>query len=216
MASIQDIQDQIALAAKRAGRKDLPTLIAVSKKHDADAIRPLLEAGHRDFGESRVQEAQDKWPGLLEEYPDARVHMIGQLQSNKAADAMALCASIHSLDRMSLLKSITKEAEKTGNCPDLFVQVNIGGEEQKGGVAVDGLGDFLAKVRERELPLKGLMCIPPADLEASPFFALMAELARRHDVTGLSMGMSGDYEDAVMLGATHLRIGSAIFGERPA
>ena len=214
MQKLQEIEAAIAAAAKRAGRAERPTLIAVSKTRPAEEIRPLLEAGHRDFGESRVQEAQDKWPALRAEFPDVRLHMIGQLQSNKAADAMALFDAIHSLDRPSLLKAIAKEAERAGPCPDLFVQVDIGDEPQKGGVAIAALEDFLGKVRERDLPLAGLMCIPPQDLEPAPFFALLSELARRHDVTGLSMGMSADYESATRLGATHVRVGSALFGAR--
>ena len=205
------VQDRIAHAAKVAGRKagDI-TLIAVSKTRTVDEIRPLLEAGHRDFGESRVQEAQEKWPALKADYPDVRLHMIGQLQSNKAEEAAALFDVIHSLDRASLLNAL----EKAKGRPRLFVQVNIGNEEQKGGVAVDSLADFLISVRDAGLPLAGLMCIPPQGLEPSPFFALLAELARRNELVGLSMGMSEDYESAVRLGATHVRVGTALFGPR--
>ncbi|MBW0143951.1 YggS family pyridoxal phosphate-dependent enzyme [Sphingomicrobium clamense] len=208
---LDTVRERIAHAAKIAGRKvqDV-TLIAVSKTRSADEIRPLLEAGHRDFGESRVQEAQDKWPALKADYPDVTLHMIGQLQSNKAEEAAALFDVIHSLDRSSLLKAL----DKVEDCPDLFVQVNIGDEKQKGGAAVKNMPDFLASVRDRGLPLKGLMCIPPQGLEASPFFALLAELARRHDLDGLSMGMSEDFESAVKLGATHVRVGTALFGPR--
>lgn len=208
---LDTVRASIAHAAKVAGRKpDDITLIAVSKTRTADEIRPLLEAGHRDFGESRVQEAEAKWPALKADFPDVRLHMIGQLQSNKAADAAALFDVIHSLDRDSLLDALAK----ADACPDLFVQVNIGGEEQKGGVAVADLPDFLARVREAGLPLAGLMCIPPQGLEASPFFALLAELARRNGLDGLSMGMSEDYESAVRQGATHVRVGTALFGAR--
>ena len=214
MQKLQDIRDRIALAARRAGREDLPTLVAVSKTRSTEEIRPLLEAGQRDFGENRVQEAQDKWPALREEFPDVRLHMIGQLQSNKAGDALALFDAIHSLDRPSLLKAIAKEVAAGTPQPDLYVQVNIGEEEQKGGVPAAQLGDLLANASEKSLTIKGLMCIPPADLVSAPFFALLAELARRHDVTGLSMGMSHDFEQAVMQGATCVRIGAALFGPR--
>lgn len=208
---LETVRNTIAHAAKIAGRKagDV-TLIAVSKTRSADEIRPLLEAGHRDFGESRVQEAQEKWPALKAEFPDVRLHMIGQLQSNKAEEAAVLFDVIHSLDRASLLKALAK----VDHCLDVFVQVNIGNEEQKGGAPVKGLTDFLASVREAGLSLKGLMCIPPQGLEASPFFALLAELARSNDLDGLSMGMSEDYESAVKLGATHVRVGTALFGPR--
>ncbi|MEN3972553.1 YggS family pyridoxal phosphate-dependent enzyme [Sphingomicrobium sp. XHP0235] len=214
MTALEDVKRRIAKAMTTAGRSDPPVLIAVSKKQGSDAIRPLLEAGHRDFGENRVEEAAEKWPALRADFPDVRLHMVGQLQSKKAGDAMALFDAIHSLDRESLLKALVKERDKGATCPDLFVQVDLQGEEQKGGIAPDALGAFLGEVREKSAPLKGLMCLPPVDLEASPFFALLAELGRRHDVNGLSMGMSGDYEEAVMLGATHVRVGTALFGAR--
>ena len=205
------IQDRIAKAADVAGRtRQDVTLIAVSKTRSAEEIRPLLEAGHRDFGESRVQEAQEKWPALKADFPDVRLHMIGQLQSNKAEEAADLFDVIHSLDRSSLLKALAI----VENAPPCFVQVNIGDEEQKGGVAVADLSEFLASVRDKGIDVAGLMCIPPQGLEASPFFALMAELARREGLDGLSMGMSEDYESAVRLGATHVRVGTALFGER--
>ena len=186
-------------------------LIAVTKTHDGDAIAPLIAAGQRDYGESRVQEAAAKWPALRAAHPDLRLHMIGRLQSNKAAEAVALFDTIHSLDRLSLLDALADAGAKAGRFPDCFVQVNVGEEDQKGGVASAALGGFLTRVRATPLPLAGLMCIPPAGLEPAPFFALLSELARRHDVTGLSMGMSADYEAAVMLGATHVRVGSALF-----
>ncbi len=203
------IHDRIARAA-RAAKRDASaiTLIAVSKTRSAEAIEALIAAGQRDFGESRVQEAQEKWPALKARHPDVRLHMIGRLQSNKAAEAAALFDTIHSLDRDSLLDALAKEV-----APPCFVQVNIGAEEQKGGVAVADLPAFLDRVRARPVPLAGLMAIPPADRQAGPYFALLAELARRHDVSGLSMGMSADYETAVMLGATHLRVGSALFDD---
>ena len=184
----------------------------MSKTRLVEQIEPLIAAGQRDFGESRVQEAAAKWPALREKYPDIRLHMIGRLQSNKAVEAVALFDTIHSLDRPSLLDALAEAGTKAGRFPDCFVQVNVGAEDQKGGIALAELGDFLGKVRASPLPLAGLMCIPPAGLEPAPFFALLSELARRHGVTGLSMGMSADYEAAVMLGATHIRVGSALFG----
>ncbi len=194
------------------------TLIAVSKTHPAERIEPLLEQGQRVFGENRVQEAQGKWPALREAYPDAELHLIGQLQSNKADDAVELFDCIHSLDRPSLLKALKKAMDKAGKRVPCFVQVNIGDEEQKGGVAIADLPDFLARVREAGIPLAGLMCLPPADIEPAPFFAFLAKLADENGLgsprIGLSMGMSGDYETAIMLGATHIRVGTALFGKR--
>ena len=197
-------------ACRAARRKpDDVTLIAVSKGRTVEEIEPLLLAGHRCFGESRVQEAAEKWPTLRALYPDVELHMIGRLQSNKATEAVALFDTIHSLDRDSLLAALA--ANDTP--PPCFVQVNIGAEEQKGGVAVDSLADFLADLAETRVPLAGLMAIPPDGVQPGPYFALLAELARRHDVDGLSMGMSGDFETAVMLGATHVRVGSALFAD---
>ena len=190
------------------------TLIAVSKTHPADRITPLLEIGHRVFGENRVQEAQGKWPALLEHYPDTQLHLIGQLQSNKAEDAVALFDFIHALDRPSLLKALAHAMDKQGKRVPCFVQVNIGDEAQKGGCPIKELPDFLAKVRAADIPVAGLMCLPPADIEPAPFFALLAKLAADHGIEGLSMGMSGDYPTAVQLGATHIRVGTALFGER--
>ena len=190
------------------------TLIAVSKTHDAPTIQPLLDAGQRVFGENRVQEAQGKWPGLREAHPDIELHLIGQLQSNKADEAVALFDVIHSLDRPSLLTALARAMDKAGRRVPCFVQVNIGDEPQKGGCPISELPAFLASVRTADVPLAGLMCIPPADTEAAPFFALLAKLAADHGLTGLSMGMSGDYETAVMLGATHVRVGTALFGSR--
>ncbi len=183
----------------------------MTKTHAPNEIAPLIAAGQRDFGESRVQEAAAKWPALRDAHPHLRLHMIGRLQSNKAAEAVGLFDAIHSLDRPSLLDALVEGGSKANRFPDCFVQVNVGDEEQKGGVAIDDLGAFLARVRASPLPLAGLMCIPPAELEPAPFFAFINDLARRHDVTGLSMGMSADYETAVMLGATHVRVGSALF-----
>lgn len=212
MSELADVSDRIAASAKLARRSPGEvTLIAVSKTRPVEQIAPLIAAGQRHFGESRVQEAAAKWPALRPAHPDLRLHMIGRLQSNKAAEAVALFDTIHSLDRLSLLQALADAGSKAGRFPDCFVQVNVGREEQKGGVALAELGDFLAQVRASPLPLAGLMCIPPAELEPAPFFAFLNELARRHDVSGLSMGMSADYETAVMLGATHVRVGSALF-----
>ena len=194
--------------------RDEVTLIAVSKTHPAERITPLLEIGHRVFGENRVQEAQSKWPALLERYPDTELHLIGQLQSNKAEDAVELFDCIHALDRPSLLKALTKAMDKLDKRVPCFVQVNIGDEEQKGGCPIKELPDFLAKVRDASIPLAGLMCLPPADIEPAPFFALLAKLADDNGLEGLSMGMSGDYPTAVQLGATHIRVGTALFGAR--
>ncbi len=208
------VRGQIAHAARLAGRKpDSVTLIAVSKTHPVEAIEPLIAAGQRDFGENRVQEAQAKWPALRESHPDLRLHLIGQLQSNKAEDAIALFDAIHSIDRPSLVDALAKAMAKSGRRPDCFIQVNIGDEGQKGGCPVAELPVLLE--RARVLPVVGLMCIPPADVEPAPYFALLAKLARRHDVAGLSMGMSADFETAVMAGATHVRIGTVLFGARP-
>jgi pyridoxal phosphate enzyme (YggS family) len=209
------IFDGISAAAKLAGRDPADVqLIAVSKGRAVEQIEPLIEAGQRDFGENRVQEALAKWPPLLARYPDVRLHEVGRLQSNKAAEAVALFDTIHSLDRRSLLDALSKEAEKAGRAPSVYVQVNIGEEEQKGGCPIDKVGELVAAVRASPLPLAGLMAIPPLGLEPAPFFALLAKLARRHDVIGLSMGMSSDYKAAVMLGATAVRLGTALFEDQ--
>ncbi len=205
----------IAKAAAVAGRKaEGVALIAVSKTRPVEAIAPLIAAGQCDFGENRVQEAQAKWPELKAGHPDLRLHLIGQLQSNKAEEAVLLFDAIHSVDRPSLVTALAKAMAKAGRRPDCFVQVNIGEEAQKGGCAVAELPELLAECAEAGLPFAGLMCIPPDGQEAAPYFALLAKLARRHGVIGLSMGMSGDYESAVMIGATHVRVGTALFGER--
>ena len=216
MSSAQDRRDKIleriaraATLAKRAP-EDVQ-LIAVSKGRSTEEIQALIEAGQRDFGENRVQEALAKWPSLLARHPDVRLHGIGRLQSNKAAEAIALFDTIHSLDRRSLLDALVKETGKAGKAPSLYVQVNIGEEEQKGGCAIGDVGELVAAVRETPLPLAGLMAIPPLGVQPAPYFALLAKLARRHDVTGLSIGMSGDFEAAIMLGATAVRIGTAMF-----
>jgi len=208
----RDILDKIASAA-RVGRRepDDVQLIAVSKGRDVDQIEPLIAVGQRDFGENRVQEALAKWPPLLARDSALRLHAIGRLQSNKAADAVRLFDVIHSLDRLSLLDALAGEAEKASRFPSVYIQVNIGAEEQKGGCAIAELGELVAAVRASPLPLAGLMCIPPVGLEPAPYFALLAELGRRHGVSGLSMGMSADYPQAVMLGASAVRVGTALF-----
>ena len=209
---LADVHDAIARACRTARRDPADvTLVAVSKTRSAAEIEALLALGQRDFGESRVQETAEKWPGLRALHTDARLHLVGQLQSNKAAEAVALFDVIHSLDRSSLLKALVEAGGKAGRFPTCFVQVNIGEEEQKGGVALADLDGFLEQVRASPLPLAGLMAIPPAGVQAAPYFALLSELARRHGVAGLSMGMSGDYASAVMLGATVVRVGSALF-----
>lgn len=208
----QHIVDGIAAAARLARREaDEVTLIAVSKTRTVGEIEELIAAGQRDFGESRVQEAIAKWPPLLADNAGVRLHGIGRLQSNKAGDAVRLFDSIHSVDRSSLLRALVKEAEKAERFPSVYVQVNIGDEPQKGGCAIGQVGEMVAAVRRSPLPLCGLMAIPPLGLDPSPFFALLAKLARKHDVTGLSMGMSADYRSAVMLGATAVRVGTALF-----
>jgi len=208
----QRILDEIARVAAIAKRDPADVqLIAVSKGRSVEEIEPLIAAGQRDFGENRVQEALAKWPPLLAQHRDLRLHAIGRLQSNKAADAVKLFDTIHSLDRPSLLQALVKEAEKSGRSPAVYVQVNIGEEEQKGGCPVDRVGALVAAVRGFPLRLAGLMGIPPLGVEPAPYFALLAKLARRHDVTGLSIGMSGDFKAAVMLGATAVRIGTALF-----
>ena len=208
----QQILDKIAAAAGVARRKAVDVeLVAVSKGRPVEAILPLIETGQRDFGENRVQEALAKWPALIARRAAVRLHAIGRLQSNKAAEAVRLFDVIHSLDRLSLLQALDGEARKAQRFPAVYVQVNIGEEEQKGGCAIEEVGGLVAAVRQSALPLAGLMCIPPLGPEPSPYFALLAELARRHDVSGLSMGMSADYPTAVMLGATAVRIGTALF-----
>ena len=209
------VREKIARAAGLAGRAaDDVTLVAVSKTHGAEAIVPLIEAGQRIFGENRVQEAESKWAELKARQPDIRLHLIGRLQSNKAEDAVALFDAIHSVDRASLVDALARAMAKLGRKPDCFVQVNIGDEPQKGGCAVADLPGLLARAGEAGLPIAGLMCIPPEGVEPAPYFALLAGLARRHGLEALSMGMSGDYESAVTIGATHVRVGTALFGER--
>ena len=212
---LSEIHHSIAHACKLARREPAEvTLVAVSKTHPAEEIAPLLEAGHRVFGENRVQEAQAKWPALRERWPDAQIHLVGRLQSNKADDAARLFDCIHSLDRLSLVTALAKAFDKTGRHVPCFVQVDVGEEPQKGGCPVSELPALLAQTREADIPVVGLMCVPPAGIEPAPFFALLDKLARDHGLDGRSMGMSGDYETAIMLGATHVRVGTALFGAR--
>ena len=209
------IHARIAAAAGLAKRNPAETqLIAVSKTQPPEAITPLIDAGHRIFGENRVQEAHAKWPSLRETTADIALHLIGQLQSNKADDAVALFNAIHSVDRLSLVTALARAMDKAGRRPDCFIQVNIGDEPQKGGVLTAELAALLAEARAADFPVAGLMCIPPADVESAPYFALLAKLAADHGLSSLSMGMSGDFETAVTLGATHVRVGTALFGAR--
>jgi pyridoxal phosphate enzyme (YggS family) len=214
-ARLRMVRDSIQKAAARSDRTAAQvTLIAVSKTHDAKTICPLLEAGHRVFGENRVQEAATKWPELRVAYEGVELHLIGQLQSNKAAEAVALFNAIHSVDRASLVAALGKAMAQQAKFPNCFIQVNLADEPQKGGCAIAELPALFTAAREAGLPVKGLMCVPPAGLEPAPWFALLAKLAADHGLEGLSMGMSSDYPTAVTLGATHIRVGSALFGER--
>jgi pyridoxal phosphate enzyme (YggS family) len=204
-------------AARKAALRPAPatTLVAVTKTHGEDRIRPLLEAGHRVFGENRVQEAQAKWPVLKREFPDIRLHLVGPLQTNKVRDAIALFDVIQTLDRAKLAHAIKAEAERGKPIPYLFIQANTGEEPQKAGISPAGAPDLIALARDAlGLPVRGLMCIPPADAVAAPHFALLAKMAQAHDLPFLSMGMSADFETAIRFGATHVRVGSALFGAR--
>jgi len=213
--NLAETKARIGAAARAAGRPaGSVRLIAVSKTHDADAISQAIAAGQTVFGENRVQEAQGKFPALKAAHPQIELHLIGQLQSNKARDAVALADAIHGLDRPSLAKALAAEIARQGRAPRLFIQVNTGEEPQKGGVMPGAAGDFLAECRGLGLAVSGLMCIPPEAEEPALHFALLAALAQRLGLAELSMGMSGDYEVAVKLGATHVRVGSAIFGAR--
>lgn len=209
------VRAEIARSCRIAGRgAEEVTLIAVSKTRGADAIRPLLAAGQRAFGENRVAEAADKWPVLREEFPGTQLHLVGQLQSNKAEDAARVFDAIHSLDRPSLVTALARAFDRAGRRVPCFVQVNIGDESQKGGCPLSELPALLAEVRGADIPVAGLMCLPPADGEPAPYFALLDKLAADHGLPGRSMGMSGDYATAIMLGATHVRVGTALFGEQ--
>jgi pyridoxal phosphate enzyme (YggS family) len=213
--ALHEVRERIVHAAKLARREPADIeLIAISKTHPAEAIAPLIAAGQHVFGENRVQEAQAKWPALLEAYHGLSLHLVGQLQSNKAEDAARLFDCIHSLDRPSLVTALAKAFDKVGRQIPCFVQVDIGEEEQKGGCPIADVPALLAEARGAGIPVIGLMCVPPLAVEAAPYFALLAKIAADNGLAGLSMGMSGDFETAVMLGATHVRVGSALFGER--
>ncbi len=213
---IQAVRAEIASACREAGREaDSVTLVAVSKTFGADAIEPVIATGQRVFGENRVQEAKAKWPPLLSHHSGLELHLVGPLQSNKAKDAVALFDAIHSVDRDSLAAALGKEIARQGRRPLLFAEVNIGNEPQKAGVAPQEIDAFLAACRERHgLEISGLMCIPPEGEAPAPFFALTAKIARRNGLKLLSMGMSADFPTAIAFGATHIRVGTAIFGAR--
>ncbi len=213
--SLQDITARITKAEAKAGRDPGSVkLIAVSKVQPNERVRAVLEQGHRCFGENRVQEAAGKWPAFKEQFDGIDLHLIGPLQTNKARQAMELCDAIHSVDRPKLAKTLARLAQEIGFCPDLFVQVNTGEEEQKAGILPTDADGFIAECKALDLPVRGLMCIPPVEEEPALHFALLAKIAERNGLNGLSMGMSGDFEQAIALGATHVRVGSAIFGER--
>lgn len=215
--NLATVQEHIAKACAQAARPaDVVTLVAVSKVHDAARIRPALEAGHRVFGENRVQEAEGKWPELRADFPDITLHLIGPLQTNKVKHAVRTFDVIETVDREKLARALAKEMDKQNKRLPVFVQVNTGAEEQKAGVAPADVDAFVALCRDDlGLDVRGLMCIPPVDEEPALHFALLAKLAARNGLAGLSMGMSGDYEAAIALGATHVRVGTAIFGTRP-
>lgn len=213
--SLSDISARIRAAEHSADRPDQSVkLIAVSKVQPLDRVIHVLDQGHRSFGENRVQEAAAKWPELQQRYADTDLHLLGPLQSNKAKQAMALFQTIHSLDRPKLARKLADLAQDLGACPTLFIQVNTGDEAQKAGLPVTEIDQFVAMCRQMDLPVIGLMCIPPVEEEPSLHFALLAKLAARNGLQNLSMGMSSDFETAVSLGATHIRVGSAIFGPR--
>ncbi|WP_370300833.1 YggS family pyridoxal phosphate-dependent enzyme [Pseudooceanicola sp.] len=213
--SLNEIHTRIAAAEARAGRTPGSVrVIAVSKLQPLERVTAVLEQGHRVFGENRVQEAAGKWPELRERFDGVELHLIGPLQTNKARAAMELAQAIHSVDRPKLATTLARLADETGACPDLFIQVNTGEEAQKAGVLPDEADAFVKQVRDLGLPLRGLMCIPPVEEEPSLHFALLAKIAARNGLEGLSMGMSGDFETAIAQGATHVRVGSAIFGAR--
>ena len=219
MTVSQNLADILARidAARKAAVKPAPAtrLVAVSKTVDQDGIREALATGQRLFGENRVQEAQGKFPDLKTEYPDLELHLIGPLQTNKVKEAAVLFDVIQTLDRVKLADALAAERQKSGRCPRLFLQVNTGEEPQKAGVLPRDAADLIGYARKLDLPLEGLMCIPPADDDAAPHFAFLAKLARDHGLANVSMGMSGDFEMAVRFSATHVRVGTAIFGDRP-
>jgi len=214
---LREIKDRIAKAEDAAGRSSGSTkLIAVSKVQPDARVQTVLDEGHRCFGENRVQEAAGKWPEFREAFGDIDLHLIGPLQTNKARQAIELFDAIHTVDRIKLAKTIARLAQEVGHCPQLFVQINTGEEPQKAGVVPADADALVSECRSLDLPIAGLMCIPPEDEEPSLHFALLAKIAARNGLDGLSMGMSGDFERAIALGATHVRVGSAIFGERVA
>jgi pyridoxal phosphate enzyme (YggS family) len=213
--SLEEIKARIAKAEAEAGRPEgAVKLIAVSKVQPNDRVEEVLQAGHRIFGENRVQEVAGKWPMFRERYEGIELHIIGPLQTNKARQAMDLAQAIHSVDRPKLAETLARLAQERGACPNLFIQVNTGEEAQKAGIAPADVDGFIADCRKLDLPIKGLMCIPPVEEEPSMHFALLAKMAARNGLAGLSMGMSGDFEKAISFGATHVRVGSAIFGAR--
>ena len=213
--SLSEIHARIAAACERHGRAPREiTLIAVSKVQPLERIEAALNEGHRVFGENRVQEAQGKWPDLRERFDGIELHLIGPLQTNKTRAAMELFQAIHTVDRPKLARTVARIADETGGCPDIFVQVNTGDESQKAGCSVDEADGLVAECRSLGLPLRGLMCIPPVDETPSLHFALLAKIAERNGLDGLSMGMSADFEEAIAQGATHIRVGSAVFGAR--
>lgn len=212
---LSDIQTRITAAAAQAGRDPADiTLIAVSKVQPNARVAAVLGSGHRIFGENRVQEAAGKWPDFREQFDGIDLHLIGPLQSNKTRQAIELFDAIHTVDRPKIARRLADHAQELGQSPDLFIQINTGDETQKAGLPIAETDAFVADCRAMDLPIRGLMCIPPVDEEPSLHFALLAKLAARNGLTGLSMGMSGDFESAIAQGATHIRVGSAIFGER--
>lgn len=213
--SLEDIQTRIHKSEAEAGREaGSVTLIAVSKQQPNDRVEAVLEQGHRVFGENRVQEAAGKWPAFRETFDGIELHLVGPLQTNKVRQAFDLCQYIHAVDRPKLAKTIARIAQEEGHCPGVFIQVNTGEEDQKAGILPGDADDFINDCKGLDLPVTGLMCIPPVDEEPSLHFALLAKIAARNGLKGLSMGMSGDFEKAIALGATHVRVGSAIFGAR--
>ncbi|MDA9954380.1 YggS family pyridoxal phosphate-dependent enzyme [Planktomarina sp.] len=213
--SLIQVSAEISLAERASGRAEGSVeLIAVSKVQPNERVLAVLNQGHRVFGENRVQEAEGKWPEFKSDFPDSRVHLLGPLQSNKARAALQLFDCIHTLDRPKLATAFARLAQELGHCPTMFAQVNTGLEDQKTGITPEAVDGFVADCRALDLPVVGLMCIPPVDEEASMHFALLAKLAKRNDLAQLSMGMSGDFTKAIAFGATHVRVGSAIFGAR--
>lgn len=212
---LTDIKNRIAAAERASGREPgSVTLIAVSKVQPAERVEAVLGQGQRIFGENYVQETAGKWPAWRLDWPDARVHMIGPLQTNKLKQALDLFDAIHTVDRPSLAEKLARQVQARGACPELFIQINTGAEPQKAGVLPEDADAFIARCRDLDLPLQGLMCIPPEDQPSVPHFAALAQIAARNGLQGLSMGMSSDFEDAIAQGATHVRVGSAIFGAR--